>query len=547
MTGIGRILTIALLAIANTQAIGNFRVGDTVNLSEKYSGQVIVSDIFNGFNGSRFIEKKYDNSYNYKMSYQTCIRFESLIAHSYPKVFIDEELSDRASSKLFDHLLQRRDEYLGVNKNYVNDQNFKYGIVKICMTIEMHNLNIMLMDDDYFLEVVNDGLYSTWINETVVFRLKRDNETHYVSSVSTGACLIQISINDAIKCKNIDPNAPGKAADFFKTSIYRSPITFTDVNRQHEETIDQYYFLNDLDYSLFTFTKAEHFHQCNILSKFENKGIVSLILRPLPELPSVSESQRQNISLPLTNLKKRDHISPSDEFNLEELLTSRSGLVTTKNFLMNTNNGFTSSFTTYNYSSCRTHIENEAPKLENGKLNIFEEILKQQNYGIDPKNLNPEMTCLKMTFCLRLKSQMLEFSSMVVIKLNENSKNNIKYNIFEGKNITLWFSNGDETHFATGTEKGECLSQMLIFPDEADTYFGESILHDDPLLRSKILSATHNCTLEEEMRSFLNNDLRRIIRPRESNITQMQEIFKILEQDSLINSALINLYLIELI
>ncbi|XP_074112122.1 uncharacterized protein LOC141535861 [Cotesia typhae] len=521
MNGIFRTLIITLLAITNAQAMRNLRVDDTVNLSKNYSGEVIVSDIFNGFNGSHVIKKHNGDRYNYEISYQTCTLFESLKAHFYPKVYIEKELSSDASSK--------------------------YGIVNICKTFNVHSLDIKLMDDAFFLEVADDGPYSIWMNETVVYRLKRDNKTHYVSSVSTGTCIIQISINNAVKCENIDQNAPDKAADFFRTLIYRSSIKTTDVNRQLEGAINEYYFLNDLDYSLFTFPNVEHVHQKKILSQFEKKNIVSLILKPLPELPAVSEFQSHENPLPLTNLKQRDHITPGDGiFNLDEVLMNRSRLVTTKNFLMNTNNGFTPSFATYSYSNCRTHTENEAPKLENGKLNVFEEILKRQNYRIDPKNFNPQTTCMKLTVCSGFKIHKLEFLPMAVIKLNDNSKNNIKYNVFERENITLWFSNGDEMHFVTGTEKGECLSQMLILPDEADTYREESILHDDPLLNGEIISATRNRTLEERIRIFLNNDLRRIIRPQEMKINEVLETFAILERSSLINSALINLYLVEL-
>ncbi|XP_074115147.1 uncharacterized protein LOC141537860 isoform X2 [Cotesia typhae] len=451
MNEIVRILIIALIAIANAQAMKNLRVGDTVNLSKNDSGEVIVSDIFNGFNGSRFIKKQHNDEYDYEFSYQTCLRFESLEAHFYPQVFIGEKQSKRTSEVLFYHLLLQRNEYLGVNRNYVNDRYFRYGIVKICMAIDVHSLNIKLIDDDDFLEVANDGLYGIWINETVVFRLKRDNETHYASSISTGNCLLQISINDAIKCNNIDPNVPDQAANFFSTSIYRSSITFADVNHQLEEKINEYYFLNNLDYSLFTFPNAERVHQNKILSNFQNKVVVKLILRPLPKLPELSESQKQHISL--TNLKEMNYIAPGDGFNLNKLFTSRWGRVTTKNLLMSTNNEFTSAFTTYSYSRCRKYTKNETLEIDNGKLNVFEESLNHQNYGIGSEKFDPKKMCLKLTACSGFKNQKLEFPSAVVIKLNKNSKNNIKYNIFEGKNIILWFSKGDETHFTTGTEK----------------------------------------------------------------------------------------------
>ncbi|KAH0553767.1 hypothetical protein KQX54_004098 [Cotesia glomerata] len=542
MNGIVRILIIALIAITNAQAMRNLRVGDTVDLSKQYSDQIIVSDIFNGFNGSRFIKEKYDDEYNNQMFYRTCMLFESLKTEYYPQVLIDKKLSDSASLKLFYYTDLWREKNLGVNENYINNDHFRYGFVKLCHTHNVQTLNIKLIDDEYFSKIVDDNTASIWMNETVVFRLKRDNETHYVSSISTGTCLIQISVNDATYCENHNPKSPNEAADFFKNSFHRSSIKSTHINRELERKIDEYIFLNNIDYSLFTFPSAEFIHQKKILSEFKNEEIVSLVLRPLPVLSFVRKSQEQIILRPSTDVKNRGDIAPGDIFNLDKSLKSRSGFLTTRNFETNTKDEFIPSSGSYSYSNCRKPIKNDVPKVENGKLEVFEEMFKRQNFGINPNNLNERETCLKLTVCSRLTKQSLLIPPMTIIKLNKNSKNNVNYNIFENKNIILWNSASDETHFVRSAEKGDCVSQMLIYPFDVETYERKSIFDDNSTFMGEILSASHNRTLEKRIANFVNNDLRNVIGSK-SNSISILKTFEELEHNNLVSNTSINLYL----
>lgn len=214
---------------------------------------------------------------------------------------------------------------------------------------------------------------------------------------------------------------------------------------------------------MFTFPSAEFIHQQKILSEFENKEIVSLVLQPLPVLPPVTKSQKEIILRPSINVKYRRDITPGDTFYLDKLLDFRWVFLTTRNFVTNTEDEFIPSSGSFSYSSCRRPIENNVPEVENGKLDVFEEMFKRQNFGTDSKNLNDSKTCLKLTVCSRLCKQNSLGPPMTIIKLNHDSKNNVKCNIFENKNIMLWYSAGYETHFVRSAEKGECVSQVNFY------------------------------------------------------------------------------------
>lgn len=250
--------------------------------------------------------------------------------------------------------------------------------------------------------------------------------------------------------------------NFLKTPIYKTSYISVDRNETLEKRINEYYFWNDLDYSLFTFPHGRPLHVYNVLSMLVGTNIVSVRLRPLPELPAVSKSGGRSSSLQSRNFIKKDNITPGIVLNFSELLYSRSGIATT-NFLMSTHDSAIPSSTTYTYSNCRRYTGIETPNLINGKLDIFEIMLRRKNYGIDPEYWTEGKTCLKFTVCAGLKQQELNVPSLMVIKLNENSKNNVNYNIFEEKNIMLWYSQGNETQFVRSTEKGDCVSQVSFY------------------------------------------------------------------------------------
>lgn len=245
-------------------------------------------------------------------------------------------------------------------------------------------------------------------------------------------------------------------------------------DRELEHKINEYYFLNDLDYSLFTFPHGGALHEYNVRNLLVGTDIVSVTLRPLPELPVISNFEKTNHLLRSRNFIKQDDIIPGVALNLRDLLYGKSSIAA-KSFSMNTYRSVAPSSTTYGYSNCRRYTGAETPKLVNGKFDVFETMLKRKNYGIDPKYPIEGKTCLKFTVCARFKQQKLNFPSLMVIKLNENSKNNDNYNIFEEKNFMLWYSEGNETHFVRSTEKGDCLSQV--------SFYFLSKLHFEPSLR----------------------------------------------------------------
>lgn len=182
-----------LITNINSQLLEIYQVGDTINtLTKDLPTRLISGDIFNGYNRSKFIKKKTFKSNNYVLSYESCLLFESLYMHFYPTVYVNGQTSTDIQIKLFEHINFLRGKSLGINDNYINDKTFSYGIVKLCKVVETQDLNIELLDEKYFPKIEQGIDHLAFRNKTGIYRLKQDDESYYVSSISTGTCLTQV-------------------------------------------------------------------------------------------------------------------------------------------------------------------------------------------------------------------------------------------------------------------------------------------------------------------------------------------------------------------
>lgn len=177
--------------IINVVKMEEYHLGDTINIYNQ--NNYVISNIFNGFSGAKYIKVKNVSGINdYEMFYESCLPFESLEQYLYPNVFIDRKKSPSISSKLFHYIKESRNSNLDVMSFYINDRRFVYGIIKLCKTVETKNLNIKLSNWNHFPKFYEYGSYNILRNETILFRLKQDDETHYISSVHIGTCLLQV-------------------------------------------------------------------------------------------------------------------------------------------------------------------------------------------------------------------------------------------------------------------------------------------------------------------------------------------------------------------
>lgn len=228
--------------------------------------------------------------------------------------------------------------------------------------------------------------------------------------------------------------------------------------------------MSNIDYSLFTFPHLALNYKADIIDKFENDAIVRVDLNSLPELP------RHTKLLPSKNKTKSVDIVPGDILNLDDLLDDKSTNISIDNVLIDSNDYLAVPFVSYNYTKCYDLAKKNDVKLEfshylspdkffktDYKLNYFEEVMRRKYYGVDRKYLGDRYTCLKITVCSQFFKKRLHFSPLTIIKLDEQAKDNTKYNIFENNNILLWYTKNNETHYVTRTEKGDCLFQVSLY------------------------------------------------------------------------------------
>lgn len=188
------IIIIVLLVIsinAKKKRLLELFAGDIVNINDfKELSTETVGNIFESYRADEFTKTDYFTGENYtKIKKKTCLSLGSLISYSYPEINIDDTEQDPA--KIFNSTDTLRYNYFGISENYINNE-YLYGIVKICRVERTENLNIRVIDDSDFPSINNRMNYKLLLDETSILRLKGNNGTHVVSSITTGECLLQV-------------------------------------------------------------------------------------------------------------------------------------------------------------------------------------------------------------------------------------------------------------------------------------------------------------------------------------------------------------------
>lgn len=188
--------------------------GDTININNlNLKSTEIYGDIFDGYNRTRFIEiDNYAGFEDISFSKKSCLDFESLISEYYPEINIDNTKFD--TSGIFYNTNKTEYNFFGLNKNYMN-RKYLYGIVKLCWIVEAQNLNIKLIDENDFPNINNGMNHKLLLDKTAILRFKKNNETHFVSSITSGDCIFQVRFHllNLLKKKKITPTG-------FSISIY---------------------------------------------------------------------------------------------------------------------------------------------------------------------------------------------------------------------------------------------------------------------------------------------------------------------------------------
>ncbi|KAH0567549.1 hypothetical protein KQX54_010682 [Cotesia glomerata] len=247
----------------------------------------------------------------------------------------------------------------------------------------------------------------------------------------------------------------------------------------------------------------------NRLKFVSEKSVVELDLKTLPDLHETIP--------PLLLIKNKflPNIVPGDVININSL-KSLTSLIEADNILVEVHDHDIPQFTASNFTNCDKFNKDDPVELKIApyglhpdyftelfyKFDVVNEVAKRRHYGVDPKYLNNRYKCLKVKICSGLKRTKLIISSVYVVNLDKNDTDKVR--IFDSKNVVLCHKLGNETHYVTRTEKGNCLFQALIYENLDDSLHSKQI--KGPLLfRGKILSANNDKNLEEWAEEFVND------------------------------------------
>lgn len=162
--------------------------GDTIDVNYFNSKAADrIGNIFNGKSKNKFV-KNDDYADHIRLFKTSCKPLEFLKQYLYPEITINYEEFDPLST-FYDG--SKLEDIFGIDKKYINS-NYLYGIVKLCkITGEQYMATEVINENDYSL-ISNYVNYRLRFNVTGILRFKKNNETHYVSSITTGDCLLQV-------------------------------------------------------------------------------------------------------------------------------------------------------------------------------------------------------------------------------------------------------------------------------------------------------------------------------------------------------------------
>ncbi|XP_057336163.1 uncharacterized protein LOC130674759 [Microplitis mediator] len=352
--------------------------------------------------------------------------------------------------------------------------------------------------------------YKLLLGETAALRLKGNDGTHIVSSITTGDCIIQVYVNKAEKCNLTDDSQQKESFDgFFESSLHRSRVIIASNKRDLENMINDD--LLNSGRSLVNISNDPIAYP-SIFNHLMRNAVVRIKLHSLPELP---ESLIRSVKNPITHKTLVEYLKPGDIINDFDLKAINSS-ITVDNMLVDVYDETVNRSTTFKYTDCFKYDVNAIPVLNYVtyktyphylaesyyKFDLFDEMVKRKHYGIDRKYLNNNYKCMKITVCSEFERRKLIIPSIRVINLDKQTVSDS--NIFYNENVVLRYKINNETHYVARTEKGNCLFQALVFPnDDINREYNPLNLY--PLYTGKIISATNDPVFEEQAENFLSN------------------------------------------
>ncbi|XP_057336098.1 uncharacterized protein LOC130674704 [Microplitis mediator] len=500
------LVTISLTA-TKVMPLLEFSAGDIININYlKESSTETIGNIFDGYKEEEFIKTDYFTGELYTdIIKKSCISLESISSYFHPEVSIDDTVHN--PTKIFNDTLKYN--YFGISQNYI-DNKYLYGIVKICKVEQTQNVNIRMINRSDF-PTINKGInQNLLLGEIAVLRLKGNNETHFVSSIALGECLLQVYVNEAGKCNLTDEiQKKHNSDDFFESSLHRSPVIAASNKRNLENIINED--LNNSGKSLFDLSNNPMAY-LSILNLLMQNAVIRIKLHSLPKLP---ESLIRSVENPITYKTLLKRLKPGDIINASNLKAINSS-ITVDNILVDVYDETVNRSMTFKYTDCFGYDVNDKPILNYVtyktypnylaesyyKFDLFDEMVKRKHYGIDRKYLNNNYKCMKITVCSEFVRQKLIIPSVRVINLGQQ---NIRHSsIFYGENIVLRYRIDEETHYVARTERGNCLFQALVFPNDGINR-EYNTLNLSPLYTGKIISATDDPVFEKRAESFVRN------------------------------------------
>ncbi|XP_057335148.1 uncharacterized protein LOC130673953 [Microplitis mediator] len=321
-----------------------------------------------------------------------------------------------------------------------------------------------------------------------------------------------VYVNRADICNSTDQGRNKKNFDnnFFESSLHKSSVVIASHMHDRQNMVNEY--LNKSGKSLYNLQDGQEIPYNNIMNLLDKCVVVNFKLHSLPDLSKLSDRKIQESTVHTTSL---ECLVPGDIINADKLKNIDSSM-TISNILVDVPDGTTKPFFTLNYTDCYEYNDNDPVTLDFVtyksylhyptesfyKFNVFDEIVKRKHYGVHRGYLNKNYKCLKITICSEFERRKLIIPSVRVINLGQQTYNNSI--IFNSENLVLRYTDNNETHYVARTERGNCLFQSLIFPNDDNIPDDKKVT--SPLLYiGKIISATNNHDLEEWTESFVNN------------------------------------------
>ncbi|XP_057335699.1 uncharacterized protein LOC130674400 [Microplitis mediator] len=455
--------------------------GDVINIYNlNKTTTEIVGNIFNNNRDqlSKYVDVEKPKYLKYQQ-FQTLYHcHETFHANIYPVIE-----NSNGTKMTINNTEKSSGSFLGIDEKYVNKKylclSFKECGVKVEEKVSMD----LIDESDFPVEV------KLLTNKTGIFKVKRENETHYVSSIMTGDCVFQVLVYE-------DTNISSRSF-LRETPIHEGRVLVSSNNKTLEIWVND--FLKNEHQSL---SNMSYENKETILKQFNNAAVIKLELKSLPELPP-----RQRLSPPpsLTSPVPWKNLSPGATIDRAQLDYNSSfviGKILNDSYVETHDypewrDYFDMSYkfflNVFNQSqSCPVSaLNNKNKNLSTNieSLSFFECKLARESYGIEGKYLNEQFKRLEVRLCRTGRVVELKTNpSLNIINLDERYLD-IGNNVFVQEDILMRIPVANETHYISSITFGDCLYQ-------GSTYHVSQSHGDKPAKMSRLISASGNSSFE---------------------------------------------------